>query len=83
MKTENNTISNETHTAPPGNPSDVMLTKKELAQRLKVTLRTIENWQRRGVLPFVKMGKIVLFHWPDVVEHLKANFRVCRRTIIS
>jgi excisionase family DNA binding protein len=60
--------------------ADEMLTKKELAMRLKMTVRTVENWQRRGVLPFVKVGKIVLFHWPDVVAHLKSNFRVCRRT---
>jgi excisionase family DNA binding protein len=62
---------------------DEMLTKKELAVRLKMTVRTVENWQRRGVLPFVKVGKIVLFHWPDVVSHLKSNFRVCRRTVVG
>jgi excisionase family DNA binding protein len=65
------------------NPSDVMLTKAELAERLKLNIRTVENWQRRGILPFVKVGKIVLFHWPDVVEHLTGNFRVCRRTILK
>lgn len=65
--------------SPPGNPSDVMLNKRELAVQLKMTVRTVENWQRRGILPFVKVGKVVLFHWPDVVAHLKSNFRVCRR----
>jgi excisionase family DNA binding protein len=63
--------------------SDEMLTKKELALRLKMTVRTVENWQRRGILPFVKVGKIVLFHWTDVVEHLKTHFRICRRNIIK
>ena len=56
-----------------------MLNKRELAVQLKMTVRTVENWQRRGILPFVKVGKVVLFHWPDVVAHLKSNFRVCRR----
>lgn len=65
----------------PGNPSDVMLNKRELAERLKVTVRTVENRQQRGVLPYVKIGKVVIFHWPEVVEFLKSNFRVCRRTI--
>ena len=60
-------------------PSDVMLTKREVAERLKVTVRTVENWQQRGVLPYVKIGKVVLFHWPEVIEFLKSNFRVCRR----
>jgi excisionase family DNA binding protein len=54
------------------------LDKKQLAEHLKLTVRTIENWQRRGALPYVKVGKVVLFHWPDVVEHLRKNFRVCR-----
>jgi excisionase family DNA binding protein len=54
------------------------LDKRELAEHLKITVRTVENWQKRGVLPFIKVGKIVLFHWPDVVEHLRSNFRVCR-----
>ena len=62
------------------NPSDVMLNKAELAARLKLTVRSIENWQRRGALPFVKVGKVVLFHWPDVVDHLITNFRVCRKS---
>ena len=76
---------NEPQTAvePARNASEEMLTKKELAARMKVTVRTIENWQRRGVLPFVKVQKVVLFQWTDVIEHLRANFRVCRRTLIK
>ncbi len=58
--------------------SDVMLTKRELAERLKMTVRTVENWQRRGFLPYMKVGRMVLFHWPDVLEHLKSRFGVCR-----
>jgi len=63
-------------------PRDEMLTKKELAAKLKVTVRTIENWQREGHLPFIKISSVVLFHWPEVVEHLKANFKVCRRGVV-
>lgn len=56
-----------------------MLTKEKVAERLSVGIRTIENWQRRGVLPYVKVGKILIFIWGDVVEALK-KFRVCRKT---
>lgn len=59
-------------------PSEAMLTKRELAERLKMTVRTVENWQRRGFLPYMKVGRMVLFHWPDVLEHLKSRFGVCR-----
>src|SRR5689334_3253182 len=63
----------------PEKPSDQMLNKKELSARLKVTVRTVENWQAEGLLPYIKISTVVLFHWPDVLEHLKTNFRVCRR----
>ncbi len=62
-----------------GTGLDEVLTKKALAERLHVTIRTVENWQRRGVLEYVKIGKVVLFVWGDVLASLR-NFRVSRRT---
>ena len=56
--------------------ADEMLTKQELAARLKVTKRTVENWQVNGLLPYFKVSCCVLFYWPDVIEHLKTHFRV-------
>jgi len=53
------------------------ITKQEVARRLKKTVRTVENWQRRGYIPFIKAGRSVLFDWPDVEAHLQKNFRVC------
>jgi excisionase family DNA binding protein len=53
------------------------ITKEEVARRLKKTVRTIENWQRRGYIPFIKAGRSVLFDWDDVVTHLQKHFRVC------
>jgi len=54
-----------------------MITKMELARRLKKTIRTVENWQAKGIVPFIKTGRSVLFKWCDVEKHLKDNFRVC------
>jgi len=59
---------------------DELLTKKEVAARLKVTTRTVENWMRKGIIPFIKVKKVTLFCWDDVMKHLKANHQVCRRT---
>ena len=58
--------------------ADEMLTKQELAARLKVTERTVENWQVNGLLPYFKVSCCVLFYWPDVIEHLKTNYRVSK-----
>ncbi len=60
----------------PTEPKDEMLTKPELAAKLKICLRTVENWIQAGHLPYLKISHLVLFYWPDVVCHLKANFGV-------
>jgi hypothetical protein len=52
------------------------LTKKEMAARLSINLRTLERWQHDGFLPYIQIETVVLFYWPDVVAHLMANFRV-------
>jgi len=54
---------------------DCLLTKKELAQRLKKSVRSIENWMKLRYLPYIKIGHSVLFRWRDVVEALD-NFHV-------
>lgn len=51
-----------------------LLSKPELAKRLKKTTRTIENWCAAGYLPYVKIGKSVLFRWDSVLTHLEEKF---------
>jgi hypothetical protein len=50
--------------------ADSLLTKKELAQKLKKSVRSIENWMKLRYLPYIKIGHSVLFRWRDVVEAL-------------
>lgn len=59
-----------------GEGCDEFISKKELAARLKVNVRTIERWQHDDLLPYFKVGTVVLFNWPEVVERLKTNFKV-------
>ena len=64
---------------PDGGPArpvcDEMLTATELAARLKTTTRTIDFWRTRGVLPVIRVGKALLFHWPTVVAHLLEKYQ--------
>ena len=53
-----------------------LLTKAEIAKRLKKDTRTIDNWMRRGILPYYKLGRTVAFRWSDVLRHFEAHFRV-------
>jgi hypothetical protein len=55
--------------------SDRLLNKPELATRLRRSPRTVDLWMRQGKLPYLKIGKTVLFRWPDVLEKLN-TYRV-------
>ena len=59
---------------------DEFLNKRQLAERLRVKTRTIENWMAAGVVPYIKIRKVVLFTWKDVVDHLRHNYRICRKS---
>lgn len=62
----------------PADPQDGgFISKNELARRLNRSLRTIDYWRRRGVIPCIKCGHSPLFKWTDVQAHLEKHFRVC------
>ena len=50
---------------------DELLTKRELAARLKKSPRCIEQWMRRRYLPYIKIAHTVRFRWRDVLEALE------------
>jgi len=57
-----------------------MLTRHDLAKQLRVSTRTVSEWQQDRSIPYIKVGKVVLFYWPDVVSHLRDNYRVATAT---
>ena len=46
------------------------LSRKELAPLLKKSVRTIDTWVALGILPVIKIGRSILFCWPDVQRAL-------------
>jgi excisionase family DNA binding protein len=64
---------------PPAQPEGY-IGKPEVALRLNKTLRTVDNWMQRGLLPYYKIGRSVVFKWSDVESHLAQTCRVARRT---
>jgi excisionase family DNA binding protein len=50
--------------------SDGLLSKRGLAPRLQISVRTVDEWMRKGRIPFLKIGKSVRFRLPDVLEKL-------------
>ena len=68
-----------TQTHKDGNPAaergeDYLLTKIDLAERLRVKPRTVDNWMKLGRLPYIKIGGgqrgTVRFSWPAVKKSL-------------
>lgn len=57
-------------------PPMELLTRRELAARCQVDVRTIERWQAEGVVPFIKVREVVRFHWPTTIAHLLTHFTV-------
>jgi hypothetical protein len=41
------------------------LSKRDIALHFGIGLRTVTDWMRRRILPFVKVGGVVRFHLPD------------------
>ena len=52
---------------------DELLNKKEIAQKLKISTRSVENFTRRGLIPYVMIGRCVRFCLSDVLETLKSR----------
>ena len=61
---------------PNRNQDEALLTKRQLAPRIQKSPRTIDNWMKEGRLPFLKVGRTVLFSWPDVLASLKERYGV-------
>lgn len=52
--------------------------KRPIARRYGVSQRTIDAWMAAGVIPFVKIGHIVLFNINETDSALR-RFRVSER----
>ena len=53
-----------------------LLTKKELAKRLRVSPRTIDNWREERIINAYKIMSQVRFDWGEVIAGLEKERRV-------
>lgn len=51
------------------------LDKVQVARRLGLTVRTVENWMRYGWVPYYKLRSVVVFKWSEVEARLAHRFR--------
>jgi excisionase family DNA binding protein len=60
---------------PAQSADEILLDKPGIARRLNKSVRTVDDWMKRGRFPYIKVGRSVLFRWGTVLEKLEA-FRV-------
>jgi excisionase family DNA binding protein len=53
--------------------NDVLLTKKEILEYLKISNRTLYLLMKRHAFPYIKLGKRVLFRKRDIDEFLESK----------
>ena len=56
------------------------LNKEQVAKWLGVTVRTLDDYMRRGLVPYYKLGRTVRFRQQDLEQHLKSTCRVAGRS---
>ncbi len=59
----------------------VYATRKGLAARYSVSLRTIDEWMARGWIPFMRIGGSIRFHVTDVDAAVRERFEVRPKAI--
>jgi hypothetical protein len=51
---------------------DKLLTKKEMAEELDISLVTLTDWMKKG-LPFLRLNKRVYFRREEVLNHMSVQ----------
>ena len=53
-----------------------LLSKRQVAEQLNVTARTVDNWMGRGYLPYYRIGRNIRFRMGDIQDCLEAKCKV-------
>ena len=61
-----------------GQAFEGFIDKREVGRRLGLAPRTVDDWMRRGWLPYYKPDRTVRFKWSEIERHLEQTCRVCR-----
>lgn len=70
------TAPNTSQCVTPSTSPRELLSKKQVAQRLSISTRTLDEWMRSRRLPYLKIGKTVRFSWETVVSHFAERYQI-------
>ena len=58
----------------PAAPLEPFIGKPEVARRLRKDVRTIDNWMKRGLIPYYKVARSVSFRWSEIEASLRTRY---------
>lgn len=53
--------------------ADSIIDENEVSKRLGLAKRTTVTRRLRGEIPYLRVGRLVRYYWPDVVAALRRN----------
>ena len=57
----------------PGSVPDEIIDRAELCKRLDITQTTAIAWQKKGKLPFLRIGKQIRYDWKKVLKAMETK----------
>jgi excisionase family DNA binding protein len=54
-------------------PTSALFTRTQLAERLNVSHRTVDNWRERGLIPYLRVGAVIRFDFRQVIAALSEH----------
>ena len=52
--------------------AEPLIDKRVVASRMGFTVRALDSWMKRGLIPYYKIGRSVRFKWSEIERHLAA-----------
>lgn len=78
--TTNHTTINSSHPVEQvanASPGCALIKKKELAKRLSVSTRTVDEWVRKRIIPYLQIGpRFYLYDYDAVLAALRKQYQV-------
>jgi len=64
------------HLIEPPTAIEQWVTKRDVAEHFKISVRTVENWMKKGLLPYIRLGKGVRFKLSEADETINRSIKV-------
>jgi hypothetical protein len=69
-----------THRAEAEEAPSALDTRTTLAEKIDVSVRTVDAWRERGIIPYLKVGGVIRFDFGKVMAALRERYEVKQKS---